>query len=77
MSNRCNGLRAHALPEGAVVEIKPASEDRVRGLGIGIESSVVEYTADSAVGMGGERNCCPSLGVRIKLGMEKSGTRMH
>ena len=77
LSNRCNGLRAHALPEGTVVEIKPASEDGVRGLGIGIESSVVEYTADSAVGMGGERNCCPSLSVGIKLGMEKSGTRMH
>ena len=70
--DRRNGFRTHTLPEGAIVEVKPTHGDRVRELSIGIKGFVVEHTANSAVGMGGEGNWCARLSVRIKLGVEKS-----
>ena len=54
------------------MEVKPTHGDRVRELSIGIKGFVVEHTANSAVGMGGEGNWCACLSVRIKLGVEKS-----
>ena len=55
------------------MEVKATGEDRVRGLGIGEESLVVEEAAEGAVGVGGLGDQGAGLRVGVKLGMEESG----
>ena len=50
-SDSFDGVTAHCLPQGAVVQVKAAQSHSVGWLDVGVEGLVVEYTPQLGVGV--------------------------